>query len=46
MKLQIGGRYVACTPNTRVMVFTVRDRKDLRLFNRMMKESNVTFLPA
>lgn len=46
MQLHIGGRYVACTQRTRVMVFTVRDRKDLRLFNRMQKDTTVTFLPA
>lgn len=31
MKLQIGGRYVACTKTTRVMTF--KDRKDLRHFH-------------
>jgi hypothetical protein len=46
MKLQIGGRYCVCTATTRVMVFTVRDRKDLRRFQRMQREVKVTFLPA
>ena len=46
MKLEIGKRYVACTPTTRVMTFTVRTRKDLRLFQRMQRDTKVRFEPA
>lgn len=46
MKLEIGGRYVACTPRQRVVTFTVRDKKDLRLWTKVQKETGCTFESA